>query len=536
MEKLINKIRQSNIRISVVNNQLKLSIPPGADASAILAEVREHKEALIAYIQKARSGATAVAMQPHANQNGGVYDVFHQQKKEYLRFLVLGPQSFNMGFNLKFENVDRPALEKAVLTIFERHESLRTTYSCNDGVLQQHVHALHTIGNRIQYFDLSEKENKEALAQELFFSAVNRKFDFEKDLLTDIRLVRVDATATYLLVTVHHVGCDDISRGILEREIQVLYNAFRNGKEDPLPPAGLQYKDYAAWANSFLHGEKGNAARDFYRKKIGASLDELPGASYREILRNELQRASVNADEQPFQQAFGALVNLYPQKGARYRACIKESALNKVKQLAVACGCSLNMALTAAFAAWLRKVTGREGIRLYIPFSTRDAPEFEGVMGWLTSEIILTIPVKAGMTARQLIQEVTSGLLETSPHRYYPHEAILNDLDIPLHELVHALLNFERAPVRRLEHFAPMHDENGSGHFNLRCVIAEYENGLELLVNYNTSIYTREQVTRHVQLFIDLLDNDFFQPDAPIIKPLPHAASDRLQPAASYYQ
>ena len=61
MEKLINKIRQSNIRISVVNNQLKLSIPPGADASEILAEVREHKEALIAYIQKARSGATAVA-------------------------------------------------------------------------------------------------------------------------------------------------------------------------------------------------------------------------------------------------------------------------------------------------------------------------------------------------------------------------------------------------------------------------------------------------------------------------------------------
>lgn len=535
MEKLINKIRQSNIKISVVNDQLKLSIPPGADASEILAEVRAHKEALIAYIQKARSGATAAAL-PRSAESGGDYDVFHQQKKEYLRYLVLGPQAFNMGFNLKFENVDRLAMEKAIRAIFERHQSLRTTYSCTGGVLQQHVHAMNAIGDRIQYFDLSEKDNKEALAQELFYAAVNRKFDFEKDLLADVRLVRVDATTSYLLVTVHHVCCDDISRGILETEIQLLYDAFHEGKDDPLPPAGPQYKDYAAWSNSFLQGEKGAAAREFYRNTIGASLGEGPHASYREILREELQRASINADAQPFQQAFGSLVNLYPQKGARYRICIKESAFNKLKQLALACGSSLNMALTAAFAAWLHKVTGKDSIRLYLPFSTRDAHEFEGIVGWLTSEIILTVHLKPGMTARQLIEEVTSGLLETSPHRYYPHEAILNDLDVALHELVHALLNFERAPVRRLQHFAPVHDENGSGHFNMRCVVADYDNGLELLVNYNLSIYTKEQITAIVQLFIDLLDNNFSHPDAPIIKTPPHAACDRLQPAAGYYQ
>lgn len=514
---MINKIRRSNIRISVINNQLKLSIPTGADAGELLQEIKDNKQALIAYIQKARNGISNSISQVAVIDELLACDVFHQQKKEYLRFLALGPQAFNMNFVLRFEDVDRALLEKTIRTIFQRHESLRTTYSCVNGKLKQCIHPMKSLDDPVQYFDLSEKDNKEELARELFHEAVNRKFHFEKGPLTDIRLVRVFERESYLSFTVHHVCCDTVSSEILKKEIETLYNS--RGQEDVLPPVKLQYRDYGRWVNNFLNSEKGAAARDFYTRKIGASLGGIPEGSYRQILLRELQRASVNANEEPFQQAFGSLVNLYPGKGASFRTCVKESTLNKIKELAIACRSSVNMTLTAAFAAWLHRVTGSNSVRLYLPFSTRDADEFEGIVGWLTSEIILTVPLREEMTVKQLIDEVTAGFLEASPHGFYPHEAILNDLDVPLDELVHGMLNFVRIPGPHLEDFSPAHNENGSGHFNLRCMVYEFDNAVGLSVHYNLAAYSKEKIVEMMDMFINLLDNDFARPHNKIYSP-----------------
>jgi len=505
MEYLINKLRQANIRVGVVNNQLKLSVPEGVDVRNILSEVKEHKQALIDYILKARSKPQLA---------DGTYDLFYQQKKEYLRFLILGDQSFNMNFVLRFDDMNVPAMKKAVLTVFERHESLRTTYLCTNGVMQQHIHSMESIGDPIQYIDLTGEANTEEAAYKLFYSVLKRKFNFEKELLAEIRLVKISERTSCISVTVHHVCCDTVSRQILWREIDTLYAAFSQGKENPLPPVSLQYKDYARFVNNFLQSKAGAAAREFYMKRIGA-----PHGSYRKKLQQELERAGVDATKKPFIEAFGSIVNLYPEKGAMFRTCIKESLLNKVRELAASCNSSLNMTLTAAFAMALQKIAGRNSFRFHIPFTNRTLAEFENIVGWLTSEVILVVDVKNDL--RQLIKEVTAGFLEVSPHQLYPHEAILNDLDIPLNELVDAMLNFVRIPGERMEYFTSVHDDNGSGHFNLRLSISEFDNGIDLTVHYNLNMYTKDRVEELVDMFINFLS---------------HATRDRLQPLARNYQ
>jgi hypothetical protein len=513
MEYLINKLRQSNIRIGVVNNQLKLSIPEGIDAKGVIQEVRDHKQALIDYILKART--STVTQQQVAEE----YGLFYQQKKEYLRFLIHGDQSFNMNLVLKFDNMNVPAMQKAVLTIFERHESLRTTYRCANGVMQQHIHSMASIGDPIRYMDLSAEDDKEAAAHELLDSMLKRKFNFEKELLADVRLVKVSEQMSCISFTVHHVSCDTVSRQILWREIETLYEAYSRGKENPLPPVTLQYKDYARFVNNFLQSEAGAAAKEFYMRKIGPSLG--PHGSYRKKLEQELKKASVDYSKMPFTEAFGSVVNLYPQKGALFRTCIKQPTLNRVKELAMSCGSSVNMTLTAAFAILLKKFTGRNNFRFHIPFTNRTAVEFENIVGWLTSEIILAVDVKEGMPMRQLIEEVTAGFLEASPHQLYPHEAILNDIDVPLNELVDAMLNFVRISGGQMEYFAPVHNENGSGHFNLRCAFSEFDNGIDLTINYNLNAYTKEQVEEMMDAFTNVLS---------------YATRDCLQPVAGNYQ
>ncbi|HYC28178.1 MAG TPA: condensation domain-containing protein [Chitinophagaceae bacterium] len=500
MEYLINKLRQANIRISVIDNQLKLSVPEGADVRSLIAEVKEYKQDLIDYIQKAR------AAMPQTAEGPATYELFYQQKKEYLRFLILGDQAFNMNFVLQFDDVDVPAIQKAVRTVFERHESLRTTYLCNNGVMQQHVRSM--IDDPIQYFDLSNEDNIEQAARELFYSAVKRKFNFEKELLVDVKLVKISPRTSYLSFTVHHVCCDSISREILKKEVTAVYEG------ELLPPITLQYKDYARFVNNLLKSEAGAAARDFYRERIGSSV-----GSYKKKLREELERASVDPTKKPFDEAFGSVVNLYPEKGASFRTCVKAPVLNKVKELAASCGSSVNMALTAAFATILHSISGRDTFRFYIPFTNRTSTEFENIVGWLTSEIVLVVDVKEDL--RELISDVTAGFLEASPHQLYPHEAIMNDLDIPLDELVDAMLNFVKIPGAQMEYFTPAHDDNGSGHFNLRLAINEFDNGLYITVNYNLNMYTKEKIEEMMDMFTNFLS---------------YATCDRLQPVARNYQ
>lgn len=57
------------------------------------------------------------------------------------------------------------------------------------------------------------------------------------------RLVELSDEEHVLLVTMHHIITDGWSMGVLFRELAVLYEAYREDREDPLPPLAVQYAD-----------------------------------------------------------------------------------------------------------------------------------------------------------------------------------------------------------------------------------------------------------------------------------------------------
>src|SRR4029077_14835126 len=58
-----------------------------------------------------------------------------------------------------------------------------------------------------------------------------------------------------LLLTMHHIISDGWSMDVLVQELNALYNALRQGKEDPLAELRLQYADYAVWQRKWVEGE-----------------------------------------------------------------------------------------------------------------------------------------------------------------------------------------------------------------------------------------------------------------------------------------
>ena len=52
MEDLINRLRENDVHVEVVNDELQLNVPVGADLNKLLLEVKDSKQALITYIKK----------------------------------------------------------------------------------------------------------------------------------------------------------------------------------------------------------------------------------------------------------------------------------------------------------------------------------------------------------------------------------------------------------------------------------------------------------------------------------------------------
>src|SRR4051812_6446052 len=68
------------------------------------------------------------------------YPCSPQQSKEYIRFKILGDQTFNHNIAFEFKDLDLAALEATLSGITSRHESLRTTFFLDGGHVRQRVH------------------------------------------------------------------------------------------------------------------------------------------------------------------------------------------------------------------------------------------------------------------------------------------------------------------------------------------------------------------------------------------------------------
>lgn len=519
METLLLKLKQAGISIHVSGAQLKVSIPEGSHYPNLINEIKEHKEALIDFIH--HKNVTEVKTPPSLPAKQDKYELFYQQKKEYLRYLLTGSYAFNLNLLVTFRKLDRAALFRALEVLFERHESLRTTFFHQDGKMYQCIHPASPIQGIVEELDISKHKVKEDSAAEIWNASISYTFNFNKELSIDLKLVKVLHDTHVLLAVMHHAISDDVSVKLLKDELITLYEAFVKKKSNPLAPPKWQYKDYAQWINELLRSEKAHNAKSFYFNKIKSSVEMehhktldliTKEMSYRQELLEELERTP-GYDKMPFkEELFGSIVRLYPPPGAVYVSYLPGAIVDKIIKLAVKHKTSLNMIMTAAFAAMLA-IEGNSNVRFFMPCSTRLHEEFDAISGWLISEIIVCIDVDLSVNFLALLKQVERIFFETMVHSFYPHEQLLNDLNLPLSVLAPYFINFIPAHDEVVHDNTPVHIEEGSGHFNFRCVVFEFSNALKFTTHYNSNIYRPDEVERMINTFIRII-NRFVQEEA----------------------
>jgi amino acid adenylation domain-containing protein len=477
------------------------------------------------------------------------YDLSHAQKRLWtLSQVEEASLTFNMQDLYMVEGeLDEKAFEKALDTLVEQHESLRTVFITVNGEPKQKIVSLKQLGFGLKRIDLRNEPNKEAAVRQRVHVELGTLFDLSSGPLLRVQLMQLEEKKVVFLLVIHHIIGDAVSMEVFFSELFLLYDCFKNGKENPIPPLRVHYKDYAAWQNRQLK-EKVDAVnqhRDYWLRQLSGHLPvlELPLDNERsEHMVYEGDTAEVHIDKELTQQ----LKSL----GRRYDA-------------------SLFMILLAAVKILFFRYTGQTDILLGTTIDGREHSDLDHQIGFYINTLALRTRINPGDSFEDIVEKVREVTLSAYEHKIYPFDRLVEELGVrrditrhPLFDVVVDMINYigPKAPgvynnpatppeIQQSDHslnFMPFESGYHKSKFDLTVYIFEARDSLNIQFEYKTDLFNQSTMNRMVQRLKMLLTSIVKNPtemvtrlsvDRPLEYPdIAAAAQEETLVPASYHQ
>lgn len=423
------------------------------------------------------------------------YDVSYDQKRIWLVDQLEDEQgAYNVSDSYIFEDLNPEVLEKAVHNLIKRHEILRTTFLKVAGESKQKIHDYESFPFKLKTIDLREKgvEPEEDEIKELVNEEAFSTFDLAKGPLLRITLIHLRDNRYLFTFAMHHIICDRWSINAAMNDVLILYNAYIEGRKNPLTPLRIQYKDFAVWQNLQLSKEKLKLYQSYWRSQFGGEIPVLN-------LKTDYPRPAVKS-----------------QNGDILWCQLDKKATEALRGISQKNEGSLFMTLLAAVYALLYYYSGQEDIIVGAPFAGRDH-DLENQIGLFLNMLALRVKFNSGESFESLLNKVKEAALSAYKNQMYPFDRLISDL------------NFERDLSR-----SPLFDISaqlynlgigGEGGIEMKGVsVRRYDRGrvkckYDILINftegkdhiyavfeYNSDLFKHETMSRMANRFQKLID------------------------------
>ena len=380
----------------------------------------------------------------------------------------LNPQSTAYNIQGSFvlnESVDRFTVEKAMNSLAERHEGLRTRFNLRDDEPVQ------IIDKKVKIEVPLCSANERELAMEQLAGQV---FDLEKAPLLSVRLVRLDNEKYELLFCMHHIISDGWSMEILKKDFLDIYNACKQNRNIELKPLKIQYKDYAAWQNDiFQDTDKMEKAKAYWRSKLTDPLPEV-----------------YVARDMPYNEESG-------RNSAAYRWMLDENSLKALKNIAVRYDTSLFNVLFTAYAVMLSDLSDQKDVAIGIAGTAREHEDLREVIGFFVNTVVVRSNIDITEAFSKQLKCMHREVMSALEYQTYPLELIAQELKVkfPAIRMFFNMLNIGNSVESFIEPFAPKHiDKVQECKFDIVLYVTEYANGLEICCDYLTGMYKKETI------------------------------------------
>ncbi|WP_241386375.1 non-ribosomal peptide synthetase, partial [Rhodococcus sp. CH91] len=370
----------------------------------------------------AGTGRTPLVRQ---KRNGPIPLSWAQQRMWFLNQFDPAAATYNLPFVVRMTGeIDTDVVEQALIDVIERHEALRTVFPEGaQGIPHQVVLPVDSLGFEARVEDVDES----VLPARLREFAENG-FDVTKDVPIRARIFRQAVDDIAVAVVVHHIAADGYSFGPLSSDVISAYTARKAGDRPRWEELPVQYADYSIWQRSVLGVESdadSTAAQQiaYWKSKLSGVPDQL----------------DLPADRpRPATQSF---------RGGRVPFEIPAESYRRLVDLARVHNMTPFMAMHAAFAVLLARLSGTGDIAVGTPISGRGESEIDGLIGMFVNTLVLRTEVDAASSFSQLLDEVRDVDLQAMGHADIPFERLVEVLNPARsqsrHPLFQVILSFQ---------------------------------------------------------------------------------------------
>lgn len=331
-----------------------------------------------------------------------------EAQREVLTASEMGDEAscaYNESVSLELKGaLDQAALEKAMLGLIDRHESLRATLNASG----TRMLISDKVSFNLPFVDLSganEKERNERLA------AIAKKdmllpFDLRNGPVFRAQLIKVAADLHLLRLTGHHVVCDGWSLGIMMAEISALYNAAKSGGTPKLPEASA-FSEYSL------------ATIDFAKSSEHHSVERY----WLDLYKGHVPRLDLPTDRpRPRQKTFN---------GKRLDLTLSQDLVRGLKEVATRSGASFVTTLMTTFEVLLHKITGDSDIVVGLPAAGQSDLGMKHLVGHCVNLLALRSRVDEEISFLDHLKARRTGVLDAFDNQKYTFGTLLRKLNVP---------------------------------------------------------------------------------------------------------
>jgi amino acid adenylation domain-containing protein len=426
---------------------------------------------------------------------------YAQRRLWFIDQLEGGSAEYNMPQALRLRgSLNLQALQRAIDAVVERHESLRTHFAQVGGEPVQIIEPPRTLDLPLEDISgLTEAEQRSRVL-EIMRREWEEPFNLATGPVLRMKLIEVGESDHILLRNFHHIVSDGWSQSVFNREFMLLYEAFQQGRENPLHPLEIQYADFALWQQKWL--DEDALARDveYWKKQLRGIPEQL------ELPRDRPRQA------------------MQTYKADYCSASLSARQVNAVKHLSQANQATLYMTLLSAFAVLLGRYSGQDDIVVGSPIANRREAQLEDMVGFFVNSLVMRVRLNPQRSFKNLLDEVRKTALEAYQHQDLPFERLVEVLaperslnKTPIFQVVFALQN---APMGS-QLLSGLEIERLAGdellvRFDLELHVFEFENEIGFYWLYNKGLFDHARMEQMARHYVKLLDEIVAAPDTPL--------------------
>ncbi|MGN0448086.1 MAG: amino acid adenylation domain-containing protein, partial [Acutalibacteraceae bacterium] len=369
---------------------------------------------------------------------------------------MLAPLStlYNVNYAFKTDKVNKEKLEKAVNSLIERHESLRTHFENRDGIIYQVI-------------DETAETKVEKLKD---VNSFVKAFDLGKS-----PLIHVGCNDDTVVIDMHHIAVDGETMPVLFSEFNELY------MERPLENT-VQYGEFAVQQNDFEASEK--YWLDVFSKDI--PVLELP---------TDYQRGAV--------QSFN---------GSMHYKFIEKQLHQKIEEKCKQRGITPFVYYMACFSVLLSKLSGNEDIVIGTPISGRTS-KFLNTVGMFVNTVALRSKPFGDKTFRQLTEDIKEASIAAIDNQNYPFNQLVKKLGIdekgrnPLYDVMLAYQSYDMTDITfgdKKAELLPM--KSSAAKCDLTFTVLPRKDDVVLAAEYCTDLFKEKKIEQFTYMYNRLLE------------------------------